>query len=132
MTRTLIIILASLILVGCGGKEEYVSCYSTTDNKKISFSINDGTKKINLFERSKTNIKIEIYDKVKIHFTIKSEVMDTNKKSHNPKRYFTENYILDRIKGTLTWHIDDSYDVNKPGIIPEYSFYVCNKVENKI
>jgi hypothetical protein len=120
------------MLVGCGGKEEYVSCYSAADNKKISFSINDGTKKINLFERSKTNIKIEIYDKVKIHFTIKSEVMDTNKKSHNPKRYFTENYILDRIKGTLTWHIDDSYDVNKLGIIPEYSFYKCDKVVNKI
>jgi hypothetical protein len=132
MTRNLIIILASLILVGCGGKEEYVSCYSATDNKKISFSINDSTKKINLFERSPVNIKMEIYDKVKIHFTIKSEVMDTNKKSHNPKRYFTENYILDRIKGTLTWHIDDSYNVNKRGIIPEYSFYSCNKVDNKI
>jgi hypothetical protein len=132
MTRTIFLILLSLILVGCGGKEEYVSCYSTTDNKKISFSINDSTKKINLFERSPVNIKIEIYDKVKIHFTIKSEVMDTNKKSHNPKRYFTENYILDRIKGTLTWHIDDSYDVNKRGIIPEYLFYSCNKVDNKI
>ena len=132
MTRTLFVIILSLIVVACGGKEEYVSCYSTTDNKKISFSINDSTKKINLFERSLVNIKIEIYDKVKIHFTIKSEVIDINKKSHNPKRYFTENYILDRIKGTLTWHIDDSYDVNKTGIIPEYSFYSCNKVDNKI
>jgi hypothetical protein len=132
MTRTLIIILASLILVGCGGKEEFINCYSTKKIiSDISFSINDTTKKITLVNSYK-NIKIQTYNSAEISFTSTSEVFQNDRKSFNPKKYFTENYILNRITGELTFYIDDSYNADKPVKIPEYSSFRCNKVANKI
>jgi uncharacterized protein YcfL len=132
MNRTLIVILASLILVGCGGKEEFISCYSTKKIiSDILFSINDTTKKVTLVNRYK-NIKIKTYNSAEISFTSTSEVLQNDRKSFNPKKYFTENYTLNRITGELTFYMDDSYDADKPIKIPDYSSFRCNKVVNKI
>lgn len=130
--RYLLVILASLMLVGCGGKEEFINCFSTKKIiSDISFSINDSAKKVLLVDRGK-NVKMQTYNSAEISFTITSEVFQNDRKSFNPKKYFTENYTLNRITGELTFYIDDSYDAGKPVKIPEYYFFRCNKVVNKI
>lgn len=130
--KKIILGLVFLLLVGCGGKEEFINCYSTKKIiSDISFSINDSRKKVLLVDRGK-NVKIQTYNSAEISFTITSEVFQNDRKSFIPKRYFTENHTLNRITGELTYYIDDSYDAGKPVKIPEYSSFRCNKVANKI
>jgi hypothetical protein len=67
---------------------------------------------------------------VNVYFTTKGEVKEKDGKSYNPKRFFTEHLVLDRITGTLTYHIEDSSDPTKQ--IPDYVYFNCDKVNDKI
>jgi hypothetical protein len=136
MTRTLIAIFLCIILkissvtaaeTPSKNEEIYLKCKSEKDNQIIVFSLDDKKKKINF---SNVEVKIISYSSVKVNFTARGEVKEKDGKSHNPKRFFTENLILDRITGTLTYYIEDSYNPTKQ--MPEYVYFNCYKVTDKI